>query len=72
MCYRLFTNDRRRQNGVPMYSCLMQVNASNPEAALKHVPPQFNTPRFAPAKAIRWPESAQSDDEKAWLRKHVG
>lgn len=58
--------------GVPMYSCLKQVQASSPEAARKKCPRQFDAPNFAPAVAIRWPASAQSEDEKAWLEKHVG
>ena len=70
--YRIFTNDRRPKNGVPMYSCLKEVNASSPDAAKKKCPPQFDFPHFAPAIAIHWPESAQSDDERRWLEKHVG
>ncbi len=70
--YRIFTNDRGTEHGVPMYSCLKEVTASNPEAARIQCPPRFDAPNFAAAQAIRWPESAQSDDEKAWLRKHVG
>ncbi len=69
--YRIFTNDRGRKKGVPLYSCLEEINASSPEAARKKCPPQFDAPNFAPAVAIRWPETAQSDDEKKWLRKHV-
>lgn len=70
--YRIFTNDRDSKRGVPMYSCLKQVTASSPEAARKKCPPRFDAPHYAPAVAIHWPESAQSDDEKAWLTKHVG
>lgn len=74
--YRIFTNDRPKERGVPMYSALMGVNAASPEAALKQCPPQFNAPNCAPAMAIRWPKGVQfqqlSDDEKKWLRKHVG
>jgi hypothetical protein len=72
MQYRIFTNDRRARNGVPMYSCLKEVNASSPEAARKQCPPQFDAPNYAPAMAVHWPESAQSDHERAWLKKHVG
>jgi len=72
MRYRIFTNDRRLRLGIPMYSCLKEVEALSPEEALKHCPPQFNAPNYAPAKAIRWPVSAQTDDEKRWLRRHVG
>jgi hypothetical protein len=70
--FRIFTNDRRTHNGIPMYSALMEVTASSPEAAQKKCPPQFDAPTYAPAKAIRWPQSTQSDDEKVWLKKHVG
>lgn len=70
--YKIFTNDRDSRRGVPMYSCLKDVRAESPEAALKQCPPRFDAPYFAPAKAITWPQNAQSDDEKAWLKKHVG
>jgi hypothetical protein len=70
--FRVFTNDRRTEKGVPMYSCLMEVQAPNPETARKKCPPQFDAPNYAPVVAIRWPQSVQSDDEKAWLKKHVG
>ena len=72
MIYRIFTNDRGTSCGVPMYSALKEVAAPSPEAAQKKCPPQFDAPNYAPAKAIHWPESAQSEDEKAWLKKHVG
>ena len=58
--------------GVPMYSCLKEVHAKSRDEALTKVPKQFDAPTFAPAVAVRWPESEQDDDEKAWLRKHVG
>lgn len=70
--YRIFTNDRGTKRGVPMYSCLKEVTASSPESARSQCPARFDVPNFAAAVAIRWPESAQSDDEKAWLKKHVG
>lgn len=70
--YRIFTNDRRSKNGVAMYSCFKEIRASSPLEALKRVPPEFDAPSCAEAIAIQWPESAQSDDEKVWLRKHVG
>lgn len=69
MTYRIFTNDRGTRLGVPLYSCLKEVNASSPEAARKKCPRRFDAPHFAPAVALRWP--AQSDEELAWLRKHV-
>lgn len=70
--YRIFTNDRDTRNGIPMYSCLKEVNSTSPEAARKKCPPQFDSPNFAPAMAIHWPKSSQSDDEIKWLKKHVG
>lgn len=72
MKYRIFTNDRGTARGVPMYSALKQVEARSREGALKHCPPQFDYPHYAPAVAIRYPENMQSDDEKKWLKKHVG
>ena len=68
--YRIFTNDRHTKRGVPMYSALKDVEASSPETARKKCPPQFDAPNYAPAVAIHWPN--QTDDEKAWLLKHVG
>ena len=70
--YRIFTNDRGTRRGVPLYSCLKEVQADSPEAARKQCPPQFDAPNYAPAVAIHWPNGAQSDDEREWLKKHVG
>lgn len=70
--YRIFTNDRGTKRGIPLYSCLKQVKADSPEEARLQCPQRFDAPFFAPAVAIHWPASAQSDDEKAWLNKHVG
>jgi hypothetical protein len=70
--YRIFTNDRGKKRGIPMYSALMEVRATSPESARKQTPPQFDAPNFAPAVAIHWPESIQSAAEREWLRKHVG
>lgn len=72
MKFRIFTNDRRTVRGVPMYSALKDVEASSPEVARRKCPPQFDAPHFAPAHAIHWSKRAQSDDEREWLRKHVG
>lgn len=71
MTYRIFTNDRGTVGEIPIYSALKEVDASGPEEALKHCPPQFNFPHYAQAVAIRYPERFQSDDEKLWLKKHV-
>ena len=54
-----------------MYSALKDVHAKSSVEARRKCPPQFDAPHYAPAAAIRWPESDQSDDEKAWLNKHV-
>jgi hypothetical protein len=70
--FRIFTNDRIPDGGVPMYSCLKSVKARNATEALQKCPRQFDAPHCAPAKAIRWPESEQSPAEKAWLALHVG
>jgi hypothetical protein len=72
MKFRLFTNDRGSPKGVPLYSCLKEVMASSPAQARRQVPKQFDAPNFAPSMAIRWPESEQSESEKAWLKRHVG
>ncbi len=70
--YRIFTNDRGTKRGEPMYSCLKEVMASSPEHAREQTPSEFDAPNYAPAVAVHWPASAQSDDEKDWLKKHVG
>jgi hypothetical protein len=76
MTFRIFTNDRQTVRGKPMYSALCDIAASSPEAALKKANkrwPQFGeSGGLAPIAAIHWPESAQSQDEKAWLAVHVG
>jgi hypothetical protein len=68
--YRIFTNDRGKQKGVPMYSGLMDVEADDPHAAKKQAPKYFGPPTFAVIVAIEWPPT--TDASKAWLRKHVG
>jgi hypothetical protein len=70
--YRIFTNDRGTRGGIPLYSCLKEVKAASPEIARRTCPLQFDFPNYAPAVAIHWPASTQSDDEKEWLKKHVG
>jgi hypothetical protein len=72
MRFRIFTNDRGKAGGVAKYSALKDVNASSPETAVRLCPPGFNGYPYEPAVAIHWPASAQSDDEKAWLKRHVG
>lgn len=70
--YRIFTNDRGRPNGIPMYSALMEVKAVSADAARRQCPSDLDAPNFAPAKAILWPESLQTGGERAWLKRHVG
>lgn len=66
--YRIFTNDRPSRKGVRMYSALMEVKATSPETA------QSKAERKTGIHCIpiRWPASKQSDDEKEWLKRHVG
>jgi hypothetical protein len=70
LTFRIFTNDRGKVQGVPMYSCLKEVQAASESAALRECPHEFNEPPYLPAVAVRWP--AESDDDKRWLQKHVG
>lgn len=69
LTYRIFTNDRARKNGRPMYSALKDVKATTPEQALKQCPPQFTAPNVSPAVAIQWPAG---ESDKDWLDKFVG
>ena len=70
MTYRVFSNDRGKVRGVPMYSCLMEVRAFTPELAIAQCNPDFGTQGgFAPMKALEWPVSTQAS--KDWLAKHV-
>ena len=68
--YRIFTNDRGTKNGIAMYSALKDVEASGP-LEIQRQCSQIDAAPYAPAKAIHWPASAQSDEEKEWLKKHV-
>lgn len=54
-----------------MYSGFRDVRAASPQEARAKCPPQFDAPNYAPAVAIRL-GNAQSDEEKAWLKTHVG
>lgn len=67
--YRIFTNDRGKKKGVPLYSCLSQVMAADDAAAVQKINKAFGPPRFAPIKAIQWPPSKPEDQD--WLIKHV-
>jgi hypothetical protein len=71
MKFRIFTNDRRKLRGVPMYSALRDLEADSPDSAEKRANSRW--PKFgvdgglAPIVAIHWPKRAQSQDEKDWL-----
>ena len=66
--FRIYTNDRGKRDGVPMYSCFAFREAKSAEKALKTVPEHFTEPYVAAAKAIEWPPSAA---DSSWLEKHV-
>jgi hypothetical protein len=72
LTFRIFTNDRGKKAGVPMYSALCPLSALNAQAA-EHIAARdyrtFGPPKFAPVKAIEWP--ATSQESKDWLAKHV-
>ena len=68
--YRIFTNDRGKKRGVPMYSAFKPVKASNAAAAVKTIDKAFGPPRFSEIVAIQWPPYTPS--EIAWLKEHVG
>jgi len=67
--FRIFTNDRGTEDGVPMYSALCEVIARDATSAenIRNWPMNDGG---SPAKAIEWP--ATSPVSKAWLAKHVG
>lgn len=67
--YRVFSNDRRVTNEVPMYSCLKEVSAASAKDAIEQVNQRFNEPNFAPLVAIKWPPTKKGVE---WLNKHVG
>jgi hypothetical protein len=69
--FRIFTNDRGKRNGVPMYSCLMEVRAKDRISARAKCPKRFDAPHFAPAVAIQW-DGPPTRWEREWLKKHVG
>jgi hypothetical protein len=72
MTFRIFTNDRGKVRGVPMYSALCAISALTAHAAeqiARRDHPSFGPPRFAPIKAIEWP--ATSRESKDWLAKHI-
>lgn len=66
--YRIFTNDRGKKKGVPLYSAYCKAAADTPEAALKTVHSQLGKLPLAPVKAIQWPPNKA---DQAWLKEHV-
>lgn len=79
MTFRIFTNDRGMEKGVPMYSCLTAVGTGgglviDAVTALEFANERFSqlgeSAGFAPLKAIEWPPTSEAS--KAWLAKHVG
>jgi hypothetical protein len=73
MMFRVFTNDRGKERGVPMYSCYTAFSALDIKTAEALAATQFEglgSPEFAPVKVIEWPPISQTS--KDWLAKHVG
>lgn len=68
--YRIFTNDRGKVRGVPLYSCLKECTVPDEAAAVATVHPSFGPPEYAPIKAIQWP--ANNVEDRQWLGRHVG
>jgi hypothetical protein len=73
MTFRVFTNDRGKRKGVPMYSAYTGFTAPDLETAQRTADAQFKMlgpPHYAPVKVIEWP--AKSQASKDWLANHVG
>lgn len=73
MTFRIFTNDRGKVRGVPMYSALTTItamDAAGAELKAKRRYRSFGPPQSAAIKVIEWPPSSQ--ESKSWLAKHVG
>ena len=73
MTFRLFTNDRGKERGVPMYSALTSITASTAASAAVKASKRFASfgpPQYAAMKAVEWPPTSPAS--KAWLAKHVG
>ena len=65
----MFSNDRRRVRGVPLYSSLVEVSTETPEDAVARVSTDFGAPKFAPLVAVEWPPRTRAS--RAWFTKHV-
>jgi hypothetical protein len=70
MTFRIFTNDRGKQKGVPMYSCLTATESDSAMAAEAAYSSPHLSGVYAPVKAIEWPPVLKAS--KDWLAKHVG
>lgn len=66
--FRVFTNDRRSIDGVPMYSALCAQKANTAEEAAAKFS-RFGPSKYAPVVAIEWPVTTQQSQE--WLDNHV-
>ena len=67
MMFRVFTNDRGKRKGVPMYSALAPLKADTIEIAQAMAEKRW---RPYVVKAIEWPAASRAS--KDWLAKHVG
>jgi hypothetical protein len=72
LTFRIFTNDRGKVRGVPMYSALTSIEAASQQSAELKAGKRFacfGPPYNAPIKAIEWPPT--SPVSKDWLAKHT-
>jgi len=72
MTFRVFTNDRGKVRGVPMYSALTTITAGSQAGAELKAGRRFacfGPPEYASVKAIEWPPTTQA--AKDWLAKHT-
>ena len=73
MTFRIFTNDRGKVRGVPMYSALCPLKAESLVDATRLAKRRYQcfgpSCGFAPVKAIEWPATSQAS--KDWLAKHT-
>jgi hypothetical protein len=68
MMFKIFSNDRGKVGGVPMYSALCSAFADDRASAQREASTRFRD--FGPVKAIEWPMTSQAS--KDWCVKHVG
>jgi hypothetical protein len=72
MTFRIFTNDRGKERGVPMYSALTTLKAADLDSAELKAERRFASfgpPEYAPIKVIEWPPTSEAS--KDWLAKHT-